>query len=143
MIHRDLKCGNVMLVPPASAGAPPRAVVMDFGIAVGRDGDGDSAAEGDPDRWAGTPEYMAPEQVAGGEITPATDIYALGVVMYEMVTGTTPFAGETARATALRRLEARAESPRRLVTDLDARWEAAILRCLEREPAARRRPWVG
>jgi tetratricopeptide (TPR) repeat protein len=136
VIHRDLKSGNVMLVPPSNPGEPPRAVVMDFGIALGRL-EAEAAKASDPDRWAGTPEYMAPEQVAGGEITPATDIYALGVVMYEMVTGMMPFTGDTARAPAVRPLTARAESPGALAPELDPRWEAAILRCLEREPAAR------
>ena len=84
----------------------------------------------------GTPAYMAPEQVEGGEVTRAADIYALGVVLYEMVTGQLPFLGDTAdrhRGQAADR--AAPEPPRTLVPDLDPRWEAVILRCLERDPA--------
>jgi serine/threonine protein kinase len=80
---------------------------------------------------------MAPEQVANLEITHAADIYALGVVLFEMVTGSWPFVDKTAILTALKRLTEPAPSPRTLVPDLDAGWEATIMRCLEREPADR------
>lgn len=133
VVHRDLKSSNIVLV---ESPAGLRAVVTDFGLARSL------AAEPAPGLTAsgdllGSPAYMAPEQLRGGAITPATDLYALGVVLYEMVTGRLPFEGETALATALRRLEAPAESPRRFCPELDPRLEAVILRCLEREPAAR------
>ena len=85
----------------------------------------------------GTPAYMAPEQVEGGPVTPATDVYALGVVLYEMVTGALPFVGETPIKTAIKRLHEPPPSPRVLVPDVDPLWEATILRCLARLPEDR------
>ncbi|HEX7832239.1 MAG TPA: FlgO family outer membrane protein, partial [Thermoanaerobaculia bacterium] len=84
-----------------------------------------------------TPDYMAPEQLEAGPITPATDVYALGVVLFEMVTGRLPFHGTTPLSVALQRLQEPAPSPRKWAPDLDARWESVILRCLERDPAQR------
>jgi predicted ATPase len=81
---------------------------------------------------AGTLAYMAPEQIEGGEVTPASDIYALGVVLYQVVTGTLPFQGDTPWEMALQRLSAAPLSPCTQVPDLDARWESTILRCLAR-----------
>lgn len=108
VIHRDFKSGNVMLVPrrggPAEASATPmRVAITDFGIARAVQASG---TETGAERLTGgasalgTPEYMAPEQVSGNAVTPATDIYALGVVLYEMVTGELPFTGETPLAIA-------------------------------------------
>ena len=94
IVHRDFKSGNVILAPTAKAAYGVRVKIMDFGLARAVNGS-DSArttltvAGG----MIGTPAYMAPEQIEGGEITPATDIYALGMVMYEMVTGALPFCG--------------------------------------------------
>ena len=96
IIHRDLKSGNVML---ASRSGTIRAVVMDFGLASevvnssAETATNITAASG----TTGTPAYMAPEQFTGDALTPATDIYALGVMLYELVSGKHPFPSSTSR----------------------------------------------
>lgn len=135
IVHRDLKSANVLLVP-GRPGTPPRAVITDFGLA--RLEDEAPVAPGTPGtRLAGTPAYMAPEQLEGGPITPATDLYALGIVLFELLTGTRPFQAEDVWNTARQRLQAPAPSPRSLRPGLDRRWEALVLRCLERLPEHR------
>jgi TolB-like protein/Tfp pilus assembly protein PilF/tRNA A-37 threonylcarbamoyl transferase component Bud32 len=136
VVHRDFKSGNVMLVPAAEGGI--RAVVTDFGQARARDREGRFAAALTVDGTAlGTPAYMSPEQLTGGEVGPAADIYAFGVVLYEMVTGRWPFQGDSPLSVATRRLSHAPIAPRELVPDLPSRWEGVILRCLERDPRNR------
>jgi eukaryotic-like serine/threonine-protein kinase len=134
IVHRDFKPGNVVLV-----GEPGRwrAVVTDFGLALRSLTSDDSAplATG-PGVW-GTPAYMSPEQLEGRPATLASDIYALGLVIYEMVTGARPFQGDTPMAAALKRLREPPVPPGGLRADLGPVWESAILRCLERDPAQR------
>nr|MDQ3280856.1 protein kinase [Acidobacteriota bacterium] len=135
VVHRDFKSANVMI---AGASATPRVVVTDFGLAfdIAQEGDVRSSLT-EPGVVMGTPDYMAPEQVEGLAVTPATDVYALGIVMFEMLTGKLPFTGVTPMAVALSRLRERPPSPRQSVPNLDPRWEAVVLRCLERDPSAR------
>lgn len=137
IVHRDLKSSNVFLVP-GEAGRQ-RAVITDFGLA--RLGSHHDAARRPSVTRSGvtlgTPAYMAPEQIKGEKITPTTDIYALGVLIYEMVTGRFPFEGEDSLVTAIRRLHEDPTPPRQYVEDLDPQWEDAILRCLQREPIDR------
>jgi serine/threonine protein kinase/tetratricopeptide (TPR) repeat protein len=135
VIHRDFKSGNVILIPAEGTPSGVRAVITDFGLAHAVTGNLASLT-GSLD-VVGTPAYMAPEQLEGKEITPATDTYALGIVMYEMLTGRVPFAGGTVISTAMRRLNEPAPSPKELIEDLEPRWEEAILRCLERAPERR------
>ena len=158
IVHRDFKSANVILVAtkggedgalprpaePKDQGEPSvpsahvRAVITDFGLARRSiPSESTTASLGEPGAIEGTPAYLAPEQLEGGKITPATDIYALGVVMFEMVTATRPFVGDTPWATAMKRLKEPPPSPRLQVPELDPRWEATILRCLERNPADR------
>jgi len=129
VVHRDFKSANVML-------AADRAVVTDFGLARMISGEtlASLTASG---VMVGTPAYMAPEQIEGSDVGPAADIYALGCVMYEMVTGHLPFTGDTPLAIAFKRLTEPAPTPRALVPHLDPRWEAVTLRCLERRPEQR------
>ncbi len=146
VVHRDFKSSNVMLVKSAASGSGSgsgagarsetlRAVITDFGLAHAEEHEGGTLTRmGD---ILGTPAYMAPEQIEGGAITPATDIYALGIVVYEMLTASLPFAADTPLGTAMKRLKQSAPSPRMHVPELDARWEMVVARCLEREPEQR------
>lgn len=135
VVHRDFKPSNVMLV---TKDGEEQAVVMDFGIARAADGGGRVSADPfQPGQILGTPTYMAPEQVRGEAVGPAADIYALGIVLYELITGTVPFTGASAVEVARRRLTEPPPSPRGQRPDLDERWEAVILRCLELEPGRR------
>jgi len=143
VVHRDFKPGNVMLVPPKSGDGKERAVVMDFGLAKALAA-ADQAAGEDPassvtgsGHVVGTIAYMSPEQLLGRDATPASDIYALGLVMYEMVTGKRPFPDDALFGGAHQRLTQPPPSPRVHVPDLDPQWEEVILRCLEVEPASR------
>ncbi len=134
VVHRDLKPQNVLLV----AGAEPdrvRAVITDFGVARGVADDHFAARV--TGGVVGSPAYMAPEQLAGEEVGVATDVYAFGLVLYEMVTGVHAFQADDAIHEVVRRLRAPPVSPRTHVPELDSRWEAAIMRCLEREPGRR------
>lgn len=133
IIHRDLKAANVML---DSSGPALRVVVMDFGLARSRR-PGEDASITRIGQVLGTPECMAPEQWMDGGISPATDVYALGVLMYQMLTGHAPFEADATRAQAFKQLGEPPLSPRHHVPDLDPRWERVILRCLEHLPGAR------
>jgi tetratricopeptide (TPR) repeat protein len=139
VIHRDLKCANVMLVPSERGGdSPPRAVVTDFGLA--RAGVGDDAASTGvtvSGTILGTPSYMAPEQVEGGEITAAADVYAFGVMLFEIVTGELPFTGDSPLSVAVARLKQEPPSPRQLLPHIDTRWERVIRRCMALAPSER------
>jgi eukaryotic-like serine/threonine-protein kinase len=133
VVHRDFKSSNVLLVPQEGGGV--RAVVTDFGLARSTNGTGTAAAHSDV---SGTPAYMAPEQAEGKESTIATDVYALGIVIYEMVTGALPFSGgSTPSSVARTHLTDEPLRPTACAPDLDPTWERVILRCLERDPALR------
>ena len=136
IVHRDFKSENVFLVEdPAKGGL--RAVVTDFGVARGADHNDRFAAQVTGLGIVGTPAYMAPEQVENKEITASADLYALGIVIYEMVTGRLPFESPNPLTTAVKRLKEAPPPPHALVPDLPAYWEKAILRCLERAPQDR------
>lgn len=131
VVHRDFKSGNVMLVQ-GSEGL--RAVVTDFGLAWSSSVSASVTRTG---TILGSPAYMAPEQVRGEPVTPATDVYAFGIVLYEMVTGSLPFSADTAVGTAIKRLCEPPTLPRVYEPGLDPLWEEVILRCLESDPAER------
>jgi tetratricopeptide (TPR) repeat protein/tRNA A-37 threonylcarbamoyl transferase component Bud32 len=135
IVHRDFKPGNVHLVPRAQS---VRVVITDFGLALRSSRDpGMSISVTGTGEVLGTPAYMSPEQVEGKELTPASDVYSLGLVLYQMITGTRAFEGATPLSMAVHRLREDPELPHKLVPDLDRRWESVILKCLAREPKAR------
>src|SRR6202453_4848915 len=132
VVHRDFKSANVVLISPNSGSQTIRAVITDFGLAHAEfQGSHTLTRPGD---IVGTPAYMAPEQIEGGEITPATDIYSLGVVIYEMLTGELPFSADTPLATAMKRLNQPAPTLRTRFPEADPVWEKVVARCLERAP---------
>ena len=127
IVHRDIKPANVLL---SSDG---RVLVTDFGIAKAAEG-----ADLTTDQtMLGTAKYLAPEQVEGGPVDGRADIYALGVVLYEMVCGRPPFKADTDAATALARLHRDPEAPSTVRPGVPAWLERTILDCLQRDPAAR------
>jgi tetratricopeptide (TPR) repeat protein/tRNA A-37 threonylcarbamoyl transferase component Bud32 len=138
VVHRDLKTGNVFLVDDGErddGNGVRRVVVADFGLARSLLAGGGSATR--TGEVMGSPAYMAPEQVRGEPVTAATDVYALGVIAYELVTGELPFQGETGFVTALKRLTDPPPPPRRLAPELPAVWDEAVLRCLAADPGDR------
>jgi serine/threonine-protein kinase len=125
VVHRDLKPANVML---DGAG---KIRIMDFGLA------GIAANIQGADVRAGTPAYMAPEQLAGKEVTSKSDLYSLGLVIYEILTGKRVFEATTLPELMKIREEGTITHPSALVRELDPLVERVILRCLEKDPALR------
>jgi predicted Ser/Thr protein kinase len=135
VIHRDVKPHNVMVL-----GATDDIKLMDFGIARLLDSSRPSLTRAGT--MMGTPEYMAPEQIDGQDVTEKTDIYAFGLVFYEMLTGTTPFHANTSAAVLTKQLREPPRPPRELRADIPADIEAVILRALQKDPA-HRQPHMG
>jgi predicted Ser/Thr protein kinase len=125
VLHRDLKPGNIML------DARGQVLLTDFGLAGLVD-----RIEGAEVR-NGTPAYMAPEQLAGTEVTVRSDIYSLGLVLYEILTGKRPYESDTVEGLERARRKNTPLTPSTLVKDLDPRVERVILRCLESDPSRR------
>jgi predicted Ser/Thr protein kinase len=124
ILHRDLKPANVMLDERG------KVRVTDFGLAVLSSDRGVSASEG-------TPAYMAPEQIAGKEATTRSDIYSLGLVLYEIFTGRRAFSAASLAELRDLREQRSLTDPSRIVPDLDPAIERVILRCLETDPLQR------
>jgi eukaryotic-like serine/threonine-protein kinase len=136
IIHRDLKPGNIMLLPPPTGRFAERAVITDFGIALSEEQSEMRLTESD--ELVGTPEYMAPEQAEPGPATPATDVYAFGLILYEMLSKRRPFeSAGNALATVLVRRRSPPRPLHEVMPDVPAAWEAAVHRCLERDPGRR------
>ncbi|MFF1509136.1 protein kinase [Streptomyces sp. NPDC058326] len=129
IVHRDLKPRNVMVRPDGSV------VVLDLGVASVLDADTTRLTHtGSP---IGSPSYMAPEQAMGGAVGPSTDLYALGVVLHELLSGTVPFAGSTALGVLHRHLYEPPVPLRQLRPEVPEALEALVLRLLAKDPRER------
>jgi serine/threonine protein kinase/Tol biopolymer transport system component len=152
IVHRDFKSNNVMLVrdrrqsqpaTEAEGGERPgdfRVVVTDFGLARSTD-DQQSSSTRSPltvdQLIIGTADYMAPEQIHGEAVSPQSDLYALGVVMFEMITGRKPYSAPNAMQLLVKRINEKPARPRDFVPTISHLWESTILRCLETDPKDR------
>ncbi|MFN8588729.1 MAG: protein kinase [Candidatus Eisenbacteria bacterium] len=125
IVHRDLKPSNIMI------DGRGRARIADFGLAAIAESVGGAEA------GAGTPAYMAPEQMEGREVTVRSDVYALGLVLYELFTGQQAFAGSTAAELLDAKRSRTPSSPSQLAPGTDPLVERVLLRCLAPDPAAR------
>jgi len=127
IIHRDIKPQNIMLLPKGIV------KITDFGIAQVNDETMNLAS----DNAAGTAYYISPEQAAGGEVDARSDIYSLGVVMYEMATGRLPFDGDDPMEIAKKQISATPIPPSEINPDIPKGLEAMILMAMEKMPEAR------
>jgi Protein kinase domain len=125
IIHRDLKPANIML------DGRGRARITDFGLA------GLATEMKGEDARAGTPAYMSPEQFSGGEVTTKSDLYALGLVMYEIFTGKKPYEADTYDEMARLREKSEPTAPSAHLKDIDPLIERVMMRCLEKNPTKR------
>jgi WD40 repeat protein len=130
VVHRDLKPANVLL------DETDQPKITDFGLAKLLQGNSGQTRSG---AILGTPSYMAPEQAGGKsrEIGPATDVYGLGAILYECLTGRPPFRGETPMDTVMQVMEVDPVPPRLLNPKVDTDLETICLKCLEKDPAQR------
>ncbi|HKR59967.1 MAG TPA: protein kinase [Pyrinomonadaceae bacterium] len=138
IIHRDLKPANIFIVHNTEV--PAVVKVLDFGIAkIAADTLEEDEAHTLTQVGAmiGTPRYMSPEQCNGAELTPAADVYGLGVILYEMLTGVVPFSGSTPLAIAMKHTSELPRPPREFVPSIPEALESVVLHALEKTPSAR------
>jgi eukaryotic-like serine/threonine-protein kinase len=140
LIHRDLKPANIFIEQRPNF--PAVVKVLDFGVAkfVVEEHDDDYNTVTQVGALIGTPRYMSPEQCAGTVgLTPAADVYSLGIILYEMLTAVTPFNGETHLAIALKQVSEPPQPPREIVTSIPAAIEQVVLHALAKNPNERPR----
>jgi len=126
-VHRDLKSNNIMIDKEGNVR------IMDFGIARSLESKGITGAG----VMIGTPEYMSPEQVEGKEVDQRSDIYSLGVILYEMLTGRVPFEGDTPFTIGVKHKSEIPKDPKELNTQIPEELNSVILRCLEKDKEKR------
>ncbi|MGB6865902.1 MAG: serine/threonine-protein kinase, partial [Candidatus Aminicenantaceae bacterium] len=127
VVHRDLKSNNIMIDKEGNVR------IMDFGIARSLETKGITGAG----VMIGTPEYMSPEQVEGTDVDQRSDIYSLGVILYEMVIGRVPFEGDTPFTIGMKHKGETPKNPKELNTQISDDLNRVILRCLEKEKERR------
>lgn len=127
VIHRDLKSQNIII------GANNQIKIIDFGLARSGNAEGLTATG----LIMGTPEYMAPEQVAGKSVDERADIYSLGIILYEMFTGRVPFTGDSAIAVGFKQLKEDPRKPCEINAQLPPEVESVILQALQKNPLSR------
>jgi len=127
VVHRDLKPTNIMIDKGGNA------KIMDFGIARSIREKGITG----PSVLIGTPEYMSPEQAEAKEVDDRSDIYSLGIILYEMATGRVPFEGDTALSIAMKHKGELPKNPKQLNPNIPDDLSGVILKCLEKDKAAR------
>jgi serine/threonine protein kinase/Tfp pilus assembly protein PilF len=129
VLHRDLKPQNILV------DASDAAFVSDFGLAKSLDAS--TAGMTRAGELLGTPRYMSPEQVQGGKLDHRSDLYSLGLIFYEMLTGDVPFTGDSTLQLMFQRVKEKPKDPKLLNPDLPDYLSRVIMRCLERDPKKR------
>ena len=138
IIHRDLKPANIFIVHRSDI--PSVVKVLDFGIAkLAADSldDDDHQTLTQVGAMIGTPRYMSPEQCNGSALTPASDVYSLGVILYELLTGAVPFSGLTPLAIAMRHSTETPRRPSEFISSIPQALEVVVLHALEKRPQDR------
>ncbi|MFL5628839.1 MAG: serine/threonine-protein kinase, partial [Ktedonobacteraceae bacterium] len=132
VVHRDVKPANILITPEG------RLLLTDFGLVkILSDGQTPQMRLTGAGAPVGTPDYMAPEQVIGEVVDGRSDLYSLGIILYQMITGSTPFQGETPMQIAAQQLQTPPPSPRLLRPDLPVGAEQVMLKVMSKRPAER------
>lgn len=136
IIHRDLKPTNVFIT--RATHKPSKVKVLDFSLAkLLRQNKSDDMFGYTSGKIRGTPRYMSPEQCEGNELTPASDVYSMGVILFEMLTNVQPFSGINAKEIALNQISEQPQSMREFVPNIPVEIDAFVQRVLSKDPEKR------